>query len=43
MQVVFSGQYAYKLAPNQEVVVGPPTIKALPKELRKIPKNIAVR
>src|SRR3984893_1069177 len=35
MQVVFSGQYAYKLAPNQEVVVGPPTIKPFPKEYAK--------
>src|ERR1700692_247314 len=35
MQILFSGEYAYKLAPDQQVVVGPPTIKALPKEYAK--------
>jgi len=35
MQILFSGQYAYKLAPDQQVVVGPPTIKSLPKEFAK--------
>jgi uncharacterized protein DUF1329 len=35
MQVLFGGQYAFKLAPNQQVVVGPPTIKPYPKEYEK--------
>ncbi len=35
MQILFSGQYAFKLLPNQQVVVGPPTIKSLPKEYAK--------
>jgi hypothetical protein len=35
MQVLFSGDYAFKLAPNQQVVVGPPTIKPYPKEYEK--------
>jgi hypothetical protein len=43
MQIVFSGQYAYKLAPDQQVVVGPPTKKSLPKEYAINTENIAVR
>jgi hypothetical protein len=35
MQVVFSGQYAFKLLPSQQVVVGPPTKKSVPKEYAK--------
>src|ERR1700674_4527152 len=35
MQILFEGQYAFKLAPDQQVVVGPPTIRALPKEYAK--------
>ncbi len=35
MQVVFSGQYAIKLSPDQQVVVGPRTLKPLPKEYAK--------
>ena len=35
MQVLLSGQYAIKLAPDQQVVVGPPTKKPLPKEYAK--------
>jgi hypothetical protein len=35
MQILFSGEYSYRLAPDQQVVVGPPTIKALPKEYAK--------
>ena len=35
MQMLFSGQYAYKLAPDQQIVVGPPTKKELPKEYVK--------
>jgi hypothetical protein len=35
MQVLFSGEYAFKLAPDQQVVVGPPTIKPYPKEYEK--------
>src|SRR3984957_5970975 len=31
MQVLFSGQYAYKLAPSQQIVVGPTIPKSLPK------------
>ena len=31
MQVLFSGQYFYKLAPNQQIVVGPTIPKTLPK------------
>src|ERR1700732_2694749 len=35
MQIVFSGQYAVKLAPDQQVVVGPPTARPYPKEYAK--------
>src|ERR1700680_3848263 len=35
MQVVFSGEYAFKLAPNQQVVLGPPTARPYPKEYAK--------
>jgi Protein of unknown function (DUF1329) len=35
MQILFSGEYSYKLAPGQQVVVGPPTVKSLPKEYAK--------
>jgi hypothetical protein len=35
MQIFFSGQYAYKLAPDQQVVVGPPTIRPFPQEYEK--------
>jgi hypothetical protein len=35
MQIVFNGQYAIKLAPDQQVVVGPPTTKPFPKEYAK--------
>src|SRR5580704_6429935 len=35
MQILFEGQYAYKLAPDQEVVVGPPTKVVLPREYVK--------
>jgi Protein of unknown function (DUF1329) len=35
MQVVFSGEYAFKLAPNQQVVVGPVTPRPYPKEYAK--------
>src|ERR1700676_3290410 len=35
MQILLSGEYSYKLAPDQQVVVGPPTIKVLPKEYAK--------
>jgi Protein of unknown function (DUF1329) len=35
MQMLFSGQYAYQLAPDQQIVVGPPTKKELPKEYVK--------
>src|SRR6202521_3456296 len=31
MQIVFSGQYFYKLAPGQQIVVGPTIPKTLPK------------
>src|ERR1700719_5102420 len=31
MQIVFSGQYFYKLAPDQQIVVGPTIPKTLPK------------
>ena len=31
MQILFAGQYAYKLAPNQQIVVGPTIPKSLPK------------
>src|ERR1700692_95354 len=31
MQIFFEGQYAFKLAPDQRVVVGPPTRKPFPK------------
>ncbi len=31
MQVLFSGQYAYKLGPSQQIVVGPTIPKTLPK------------
>jgi Protein of unknown function (DUF1329) len=31
MQVLFSGQYFYKLSPNQQIVVGPTIPKTLPK------------
>ena len=43
MQILFSGEYAYKLAPDQQVVVGPPTTKPFQRNTRKIRKNIAVR
>jgi hypothetical protein len=32
MQIIFSGQYAYSLGPNQQVVVGPRTATPFPKE-----------
>src|SRR5580704_19341287 len=32
MQVVFSGEYAFKLHPDQQVVVGPVTPRPYPKE-----------
>src|ERR1700680_4173740 len=35
MQILFSGQYAFQLSPNQQVVVGPPTKKSVPKEYAK--------
>src|ERR1700676_2889098 len=35
MQILFAGQYAYKLAPDQQVVIGPPTKVELPKEYVK--------
>jgi Protein of unknown function (DUF1329) len=35
MQILFAGQYAYKLAPDQQVVVGPTTKVVLPKEYVK--------
>jgi uncharacterized protein DUF1329 len=35
MEVLFSGEYAFKLAPDQQVVVGPLTIKPYPKEYVK--------
>src|ERR1700747_3437663 len=35
MQILFNGEYSYKLAPGQQVVVGPPTVKSLPKEYAK--------
>jgi Protein of unknown function (DUF1329) len=35
MQILFGGQYAYKLAPDQQIVVGPPTKVVLPKEYVK--------
>jgi hypothetical protein len=35
MQIPLSGEYAIKLSPDQKVVVGPPTIKPLPKEYAK--------
>ena len=35
MQVVFSGEYAFKLAPDQQVVVGPVTARPYPKEYAK--------
>src|ERR1700674_1862607 len=31
MQILFSGQYGYKLGPNQQIVVGPTIPKSLPK------------
>jgi hypothetical protein len=35
MQILFSGEYAWKIAPDQQVVVGPPTNEELPKEYVK--------
>jgi len=35
MQVVFSGEYAFKLTPEQQVVVGPPIPRPYPKEYAK--------
>jgi Protein of unknown function (DUF1329) len=35
MQVLFSGEYAFKLAPDQQVVVGPPTTRPFPTEYLK--------
>src|ERR1700730_18315822 len=35
MQILFAGQYAYKLAPDQQIVVGPTTKVVLPKEYVK--------
>ncbi len=35
MQILFGGEYAFKLSPSQQVVVGPPTKKSLPKEYAK--------
>jgi uncharacterized protein DUF1329 len=35
MQVVFSGEYAFKLTPEQQVVVGPVTPRPYPKEYAK--------
>jgi Protein of unknown function (DUF1329) len=35
MQILFSGQYAYKLTPSQQVVVGPTLVKPYPKEYAK--------
>src|ERR1700733_5160403 len=35
MEVLFSGQYAIKLSPDQQVVVRPPTLKPFPKEYAK--------
>jgi Protein of unknown function (DUF1329) len=35
MQIFFAGQYAFKLAPDQQIVVGPPTKEELPKEYAK--------
>jgi uncharacterized protein DUF1329 len=35
MQIIFSGQYAYSLGPNQQVVVGPRTATPFPREYAK--------
>src|SRR4030081_2355158 len=35
MQLLFGRQYAFKLAPDQQVVVGPPTKEEYPKEYLK--------
>src|ERR1700676_1498287 len=35
MQILFSGEYAFKLAPDQQVVVGPVTARPYPKEYAK--------
>src|ERR1700680_2030423 len=35
MQILFGGQYAYKLTPSQQVVVGPTLVKPYPKEYAK--------
>ena len=35
MQIFFSGEYAFKLAPDQQVVVGPVTPRPYPKEYAK--------
>jgi hypothetical protein len=35
MEILFEGNYAFKLAPDQQIVVGPPTKKPFPKEYAK--------
>src|ERR1700730_12474664 len=35
MEILFEGNYAFKLARDQQIVVGPPTKKPFPKEYAK--------